>query len=52
MRQVADKYDTPTLAMFSFAPDRHVQAQLDICLEPDILRGATVSVYVDMKFTW
>ena len=52
MCQVADKYDTPTLAMFSFAPDKRVQAQLDICMEPGILQGGTVSVYVDMKFTW
>ena len=50
--QMAKSYDTPTLAMFSFTPDKHVQAQLDICLEADILEGATVSIYVDMKFTW
>lgn len=49
---VAGQYDTPTLAMFSFKPDRRVSAQVDICLQQNILYGATVSIYIDMKFTW
>jgi hypothetical protein len=29
-----------------------MQAQVDICLEPNILLGATISIYIDMQFTW
>ena len=29
-----------------------MQAQVDICLEPSILLGATISIYIDMQFTW
>ncbi len=49
---VAGSYGTPTLAMFSFKPDRRVSAQVDICLEQNVLYGATVSIYIDNKFTW
>lgn len=45
-------YDTPQLAMYAFTPARRVKAQLDVCLEPGILIGATVSIYIDMRFTW
>ena len=49
---VAGSYGTPTLAMFSFRPDQRVSAQVDICLEQNILYGATISIYIDSKFTW
>ncbi len=40
------------LAIFSYTPEKWVDAQLDVCFEPGILIGATVSIYIDQAFTW
>ena len=40
------------LAIFSYTPEKRVDAQLDVCFEPGILIGATVSIYIDQIFTW
>lgn len=40
------------LAIFSYTPEKRVDAQLDVCFEPGILIGATVSIYIDQMFTW
>lgn len=42
----------PTLAIFFFQPNISLNVQMDICLENGILVGATVSIYVNQRFTW
>ena len=45
-------YDAPQLAIYSFTPAGRTKVCVDVCLEPGILTGATVSIYIDKKFTW
>ncbi|CAL8463641.1 g3175 [Coccomyxa elongata] len=42
----------PQLAIFSFTPNVSLAVEMEICLEDDILIGATVSVYINQQFTW
>ena len=42
----------PQLAIFCFTPDVSLRVEMEICLEDDILIGATVSVYINQQFTW
>ncbi|BDA48490.1 probable lysyl endopeptidase at N-terminal half [Coccomyxa sp. Obi] len=44
--------DHPQLAIFSFSPNMSLSVEMEICLEDDILIGATVSVYINQQFTW
>lgn len=42
----------PQLAIFSFTPNVSLAVEMEICLEDDILVGATVSIYINQQFTW
>ena len=40
------------LAIFQRTAKRMGHHCIDICLQPGVLRTATVSVYIDKMFTW